>query len=87
MEIPQTYLIKFEHPAQHKPRNEREEIIDRFLARLNPSRQQRRLKPITYARLSRMLQGVPTPDLYPFFMECDHARNFSSLFWWKLKPR
>lgn len=89
MEIPQTYLQKFQSESreQHKPRTEREELLDKFLMKLNPPRQQAGMKLITYPHLASLLKAVPTSDLYPFFNECDKARNFSSLFWWKLKPK
>jgi len=77
MDIPKVYLQKFARSTQRKPRTEREELLDKFLARLTPSRFKKGLKLITHALLAGKFQGVPTSDLYPFYNECDEAKNFS----------
>lgn len=85
MEIAQSYLFKFD-AARPKPRNEREEQLDRFLVRINASRAAANLRPFTYSRLAHMLQGIPTADLHGFYVQCDRARSFSRFFHWSLKP-
>ena len=85
MEIPTTYELKFRTAA--KPRNEREEMLDKFLSRLNPPRLKDGIPALSYGRLARIFEKVPTTDLYPFFKECEQARNFSGLFWYKVKGK
>ncbi len=61
-------------------RNEREEILGRFLERLNADRG--KYPAITYARLAKLLKGK---DLYAWYNDLDKANSFSKLFWWRLK--
>jgi hypothetical protein len=42
-----------------------------------PTRFREDPKLITHALLAGKFQGVPTSDLYPFYNECDEAKNFS----------
>lgn len=88
MEITQTYALKFQ-PTQveKKPRNEREEIVSKFLAELNFDRQRHGFRAYTYARMATLLQGVPTADLYPFFKKCEKANSFGKFFHWSLDPK
>ena len=88
MNIDPDYTEKFKPRTLKEsgiPRNEHEEMIDRFSVRLNPGRIDDGCRPLTYARLARILQHIPTAELYPFFNDCDHARYFGKLFWHKLK--
>ena len=66
-------------------RSEREELLDRFLSRLNPDRAEAGLKPLAPSALATLLTGVPTTDLYGFYKSCERARSFSRLFWHLLK--
>lgn len=89
MEIPASYLDRFQvnTATEHRPRTEREELLDRFLARLNPARTEANLKPLSYAGLAAKLAKIPTGDLHSFYQNCDRARSFSRLFWHLLKPK
>jgi len=44
-------------------RTERGDLLDGFLARLNPSRAKAGYPPITRGRLNYLLAGIPTADL------------------------
>jgi hypothetical protein len=68
-------------------KTERGELMHDFLQKLNPSREKAGLKPLTMGRLGLIFEKVPTQDLYHLFKECEKARNFSSLFWWKHKNK
>lgn len=65
----------------------RGEMLDKFLERINPGRKAVGLRPYSHARLSQLLQHVPTDQLYPFYRDCERAKNFSAYFHWSLKPK
>lgn len=66
-------------------RTERGELMRYFCDKLNPSRKADGLPAITMARMGRMLEGIPTKDLYYLQSVCNDAKNFSKKFWWELK--
>jgi hypothetical protein len=86
MEMPAGYQAKFAERTG-APRTEREELITKFLDKLNPDRTSAGYRCMTYARVARMLQHLPTPELYPFFKQCENARSFGAYFHWALKPQ
>lgn len=61
------------------------ELLDRFLDKLNPLRIEARYHALTHARGSKLLEGVPTEGLHPFYRDCERAQNFSKYFWWALR--
>jgi len=63
----------------------RGEMIDKFLSRINPSREAGGYKPLTPAALNRMISHIPTDQLYPFYKDCERAKNFSKYFFWSIK--
>ncbi|MBI2610501.1 hypothetical protein HYW60_01015 [Candidatus Kaiserbacteria bacterium] len=65
---------------------ERGELMKYFCERLNKSRVRDGLPPITMARMGKILEKVPTKDLYYLKRVCDDAQNFSKKFWWLIKP-
>lgn len=67
----------------------RGDVLDRFLARLNPSRVAAGYKPYTHARLSLLLQHIKGADeLEAFYKQCEKAGiPFSAFFHWSLKPK
>ena len=38
-------------------------------------------------RMGKILEGIPTKDLYYLKRVCDDAGNFSKKFWWLLDPK
>lgn len=89
MEIP-TGLLERYKPREIQtgaPRNEREEMTQKFLDTLNTRRVAEGFKPYTYARMATLLQGIPTGDLFAFYRQCEGARSFSRMFHWALKPK
>lgn len=65
---------------------ERGELMKYFCHRLNASRARDGYPKITMARMGKMLERIPTKDLYYIKRVCDDARNFSKKFWWLLNP-
>lgn len=65
---------------------ERGELMKYFCERLNASRLRDGLRPITMPRMGKILEQIPTKDLYYLKRVCDDAGNFSKKFWWELDP-
>lgn len=66
---------------------ERGELMRYFLEKLNPSRTHDGLPPLTMARMGRVLQAIPTKDLYYLKRVCEDSKNFSKKFWWEVNPK
>lgn len=66
---------------------ERGELMKYFCEKLNPTRKKDGLPVITMARMGKILEGIPTKDLYYLKRVCNDAPNFSKRFWWELDPR
>ena len=67
-------------------RTERGELMRYFCSRINPSRLNEGLPEITMSRMGKILEGIPTKDLYYLKSVCDQAPHFSKKFWWELDP-
>ena len=73
--------------AREKERStERGELMRYFRDTLNRSRVRDGLPELTMPRMGRLLQGIPTKDLYYLKRVCDNAGNFSKKFWWEINP-
>ncbi len=58
-----------------------------FCERLNVQRARDGFPAITMAHMGKILEGIPTKDLYYLKRVCSDSKNFSKKFWWELKPR
>ncbi|MDP2648593.1 MAG: hypothetical protein Q8P19_01695 [bacterium] len=65
---------------------ERGELMRYFVEKLNAGREQDGLPPISMGRMGKMLEKIPTKDLYYIKSVCDEAKNFSKKFWYLLNP-
>ena len=65
---------------------ERGELMKYFVDRLNPSRVRDNLPKITMSRMGKILEQIPTKDLYYLKRICDDSANFSKRFWYELDP-
>ena len=65
---------------------ERGELMKYFCERLNPPRRAEGYPPITLGRMGKMLEKIPTKDIYYIKSSCDQAQNFSKSFWYLLNP-
>lgn len=81
------------HIASHLKRTasnardtERGQLMEYFCAQLNTDRIRDGLGPISMGRMGKMLQKIPTKDLYYIKTVCDDAKNFSKKFWYLLNP-
>ena len=66
---------------------ERGELMQYFLSYINPSRMSDGLPKVTMGHLGKLLQQIPTKDLYYLKRVCSDAPNFSKRFWWELNPK
>lgn len=65
---------------------ERGELMRFFCDNLNPTRRRDGLPLITMSRMGKILEQIPTKDLYYLKRVCNDAGNFSKRFWWELDP-
>jgi hypothetical protein len=70
--------------AEAARRTERGGLMDYFCKRINAGRAGTRFAPVSMARMGRILQAIPTKDLYYLKRICDDAKHFSKRFWWEL---
>ena len=61
--------------------------MEYFSQQINPSRVRDGLKPVSMGRMGKMLEKIPTKDLYYLKRVCDDSMNFSKKFWWELNPK
>lgn len=66
---------------------ERGELMQYFADKLNAPRVKDGYPPLTLARMGRVLQAIPTKDLYYLKRVCDDAKDFSKKFWWEINPK
>lgn len=82
-----------EHIGKHLRRKvvqdratERGELMKYFCERLNSSRRADGLSLISMGRMGKLLQQIPTKDLYYLKRVCEDSHNFSKKFWYELNP-
>lgn len=66
---------------------ERGEIMTYFCQQLNKTRVPDGLPPISMGRMGKLLQQIPTKDLYYLKTVCDESQNFSKKFWYEVSPK
>ena len=77
------------HRANHQPSphtTERGELMAYFCKKINAGRVGTRFPQVSMARMGRILEGIPTNDLYYSKRICDDSRVFSQRFFWELNP-
>lgn len=66
---------------------ERGELMRYFVDRLNPSRIRDGLPRLTMPRMGKIIEQIPTKDLYYLKRICDDSGNFSKRFFYELNPK
>lgn len=66
---------------------ERGELMRYFCQKLNVTRSRDGLPPVSMGRMGKLLERIPTKDLYYLKTVCDSAANFSKKFWWEINPK
>lgn len=67
--------------------NERQELLEKFVTRLNNSRVAAGYKPLGPGFYATKMALIPTDELHMFYNELDQSKNFSALWWWKIKKK
>ena len=65
---------------------ERGEFMRYFCDRLNIERIRDGYPKVTMGRMGKLLEQIPTKDLYYLKRVCSDAPNFSKRFWWEIDP-
>ncbi len=73
--------------AEKTRKTERGELMRFFTRHLNHARQVDGFSPISMGRMGKILEGIPTDDLYYLQSVCTKAANFSKRFWWEVDPK
>ncbi len=81
--------IKFQlqRATDERRKTERGELMRFFCRKLNYDRVQDGMPAITMPRMGKMLEKIPTKDLYYIQKVCNDSANFSKKFWWLLNPK
>ena len=74
-------------PKGKERATERGEMMRYFMDKLNRSRVRDGLTQLSMPRMGRILQAIPTKDLYYLKSVCDQAADFSKKFWWEVNPK
>jgi len=76
-----------ESPRKRERATERGELMEYFRDKLNRARIQDGYPALNLARMGKILQLIPTKDLYYLKSVCDQATDFSKKFWWEVNPK
>lgn len=88
MKLVADFLKDKELAAQKKrAKTERGELMRFFCRHLNFTRAADGYRAITMARMGKILEGIPTKDLYYLKAVCSRSKNFSKKFWWEVDPK
>lgn len=90
-----TYLQvkREENKEQEKARglsfvNQRQEVIQNFVDKINSDRAGSAYPQVKWTHINGQLRNYRNMhDLEFFYKQCNEAKCFSSLFWWKLKEQ
>lgn len=74
-------------PQKKSRKTERGELMKFFQRHLNYTRARDRLPLISMSRMGKILEGIPTEDLYYLKSVCSRAKHFSKKFWWEIDPK
>lgn len=85
MDIPKDYLDKLKGRKLLKITGERQDLIQRFVDRINLERISTRFKPVIWRQINGLVAHVKVSDLYWFYKECENAPSFSRKFFGVLK--
>ena len=72
--------------AQKKRETERGELMRYFVSKLNVTRVRDGYQKMTMSHMGKVLEKIPTKDLYYLKRVCDDANSFSKKFWYELDP-
>ena len=73
MDIPSDYLQKLQSKRPLKVTSERQELIQRFVDKINLERIGTKFKPVIWRQINGLVAHVKISDLYWFFKECERG--------------
>ena len=85
--IMQHIKMSLRHTKARIRETERGELMKYFLDRINPGRIRDGLPKLTMGRMGKILEQIPTKDLYYLKRICDDSANFSKRFFYELDPK
>jgi len=100
--VPQVYNRVMDHISAHingsvppkkgskaaaERATERGELMQFFMERLNMARVRDGLGKLTMPRMGKILEAIPTKDLYYLKTVCMQSKDFSKKFWWEINPK
>lgn len=62
-------------------------MMQYFMEKLNRERVRDGIQPLSMPRMGKVLQLIPTKDLYYLKSVCEQSQNFSKKFWWEVNPK
>jgi hypothetical protein len=95
MELPDQYSdtdsylerIRRRRAEEKLPRNARDEMLELFVDRINAGNIADGFPEASFGRVAKMLEGIPTGDLYALFQKCQTYRKFGAGLRHELKPK
>jgi len=87
MDLPPGYLEKLRKPSAKGATGERQELIQRFVDKINLERIGTKFKPVIWRQINGLVAHVKISDLYWFFKECERGDSFSKKFFGILKSQ
>ncbi len=85
MDIPKDYLSKLQVTRKLHITGERQELIQRFVDKINAERAGTKWKPVIWKQINGLVAHLCVGDLYWFFKECERGDFFSKKFFGILK--
>ena len=85
MDIPKDYLDKLKGKRPLKLTSERQELIQRFVDKVNVERVGTKFKPVIWRQINGLVAQVKIGDLYWLYKECERGDSFSKKFFGILK--
>ena len=85
MDLPKDYLQKLQDKKPHRATSERQELIQRFVDKINIERIGTKFKPVIWRQINGLVAQVKISDLYWLFKECEQGDSFSKKFFGILK--
>ena len=85
MDIPKDYLNRLKSKKPLKLTSERQELIQRFVDKVNVERVGTKFKPVIWRQINGLVAQVKIGDLYWLYKECERGDSFSKNFFGILK--
>lgn len=82
---PDVYLASLK-TRKSNAKSERSEVVKKFVDILNKQRVEHGLKVLKAGFYAFKMSHLDLWDLQIFFKSCEDSQNFSSRWWWALKP-